>query len=134
MNASHALRAAIVTALRASSPLTTLLGGAKIYDEAPPNVAFPYITMGDSYSTNWSTDTDYGEEHRLIMHVWSREGGKQEAEEIAGELLQLLDDMPLSLHDHHLVNMRFTTADIRRERDGRTYHALIRLRATTEKL
>jgi hypothetical protein len=134
MNASHALRAEIVLKLRTNFGLTSLLGGAKIYDETPPHVTFPYVTMGDSHALNWSTDSDYGDEHRLMLHVWSREGGKQEAEEIVGEVLQLLDDMPLTLTGHHLVNMRFTSANIRREKDGRTYHGLIRLRAVTERL
>jgi glutathionyl-hydroquinone reductase len=51
---------------------------------------------------------------------------------IAGALLQALDDAPLSLADHRLVNFRFAVADVRREADGRTYHALVRFRAVTE--
>ena len=43
-----------------------------------------------------------------------------------------LDDAPLSLTDHRLVNLRFAVADVRREADGRTYHALVRFRAVTE--
>jgi len=31
-----------------------------------------------------------------------------------------------------LVNFRFSTADVRRESDGRTYRALVRFRAVTE--
>jgi len=34
--------------------------------------------------------------------------------------------------EHRLNNLRFTVADIRRESDGRTYHALVRFRAVTE--
>ena len=37
-----------------------------------------------------------------------------------------------TLTDHHLVNLRFALADVRREADGRTYHALVRFRAVTE--
>ena len=43
-----------------------------------------------------------------------------------------LDDAPLAPSGHRLVNMRFSLADIRRESDGRTYHALVRFRAVTE--
>jgi glutathionyl-hydroquinone reductase len=46
--------------------------------------------------------------------------------------LQALDDAPLALADNTLVNLRFSVADIRREADGRTYHALVRFRAVTE--
>ena len=36
------------------------------------------------------------------------------------------------VEDVVFVNMRFAVADVRREADGRTYHALIRFRAVTE--
>ncbi len=52
---------------------------------------------------------------------------------IAGALLQALDDAPLAPAGHHLVNLRFAVADIRREADGRTYHALVRFRAVTDR-
>ena len=39
---------------------------------------------------------------------------------------------PLTLAEHNLVNFRFATADVRREADGRTYHAPVRFRAVTE--
>ena len=72
------------------------------------------------------------EEHQLTLHAWSRQGGHSEAHLIAGALLQALDDAPLALADHQLVNLRFSLADVRREADGRTYHALVRFRAVTE--
>jgi hypothetical protein len=46
--------------------------------------------------------------------------------------LQALDDAPLTLAGYCLVNFRFAVADIRRESDGRTYHAQVRFRAVTE--
>jgi glutathionyl-hydroquinone reductase len=47
-------------------------------------------------------------------------------------LLSALDDAALVITGHRLVNLRFTLADIRREADGRTYHAVVRFRAVTE--
>ena len=130
--AAAALRAAIHDALVANGALGTLLGGAKIYDEVPQSAAFPYVTLGECRITDWSTGSEAGAEHQLTLHAWSRQGGHREAHEIAGALLQALDDAPLVLEDHHLVNLRFALADIRREADGRTYHALVRFRAVTE--
>ena len=130
--ASAALRAAIHDALVADAPLTALLGGPRVYDEPPPNVAFPYVTLGEARVGDFSTGSERGEEHQLTLHAWSRQGGHKEAHLIAGALLQALDDAPLSLADHRLVNLRFTIADVRREADGRTYHALVRFRAVTE--
>jgi len=130
--ASAALRAAIHDALAADGALTALLGAGRIYDEPPRGAAFPYVTLGEARVTDFSTGTEPGEEHQLTLHAWSRQGGHREAHLIAGALLQALDDAPLTLADHRLVNLRFAVADVRREADGRTYHALVRFRAVTE--
>jgi hypothetical protein len=131
-SASAALRAAIHDALSSDGALAALLGGAKVYDEPPSGAAFPYVTLGEARVSDFSTATEPGEEHQLTLHAWSRNGGHREAHLIAGALLQALDDAPLALADHRLVNLRFATADVRREADGRTYHALVRFRAMTE--
>ena len=131
--AAAALRAAIHDALvrrRARSPRCS--AAPKIYDEPPRDAAFPYVTLGEARVTDFSTGTEPGEEHQLTLHAWSRQGGHREAHLIAGALLQALDDAPLTLAGHRLVNLRFALADVRREADGRTYHALVRFRAVTE--
>ena len=130
--ASAALRAAVHDALSADAALLSALGGAKIYDEPPRAAAFPYVTLGEARIANYSTGDASGQEHQLTLHAWSRQGGHKEAHIIAGALLQALDDAPLALTDHRLVNLRFAVADVRREADGRTYHALVRFRAVTE--
>jgi len=130
--AAAALRAAIHDALLADASLTSLLGGARVYDEPPAVATFPYVTLGEARVADYSTGTEAGEEHQLILHGWSRQGGHREAHLIAGAVLQALDDAALTLADHRLVNLRFALADVRREADGRTYHALVRFRAVTE--
>ena len=130
--ATAALRAAIHEALTADAVLTGLLGGPKIYDEPPATAAFPYVTLGEARVSDFSAGDDALQEHQLTLHAWSRQGGHKEAHMIAGALLQALDDAPLSPDGHRLVNLRFSLADIRREADGRTYHALVRFRAVTE--
>jgi hypothetical protein len=131
-SASVALRGAVHAALAADAALTGLLGGSKVYDEPPRAVAFPYVTLGETRIADFSAGNEPGEEHQMTLHAWSRQGGHREAHAIAGALLQALDDAPLALADQHLVNFRFATADVRREADGRTYHALVRFRAVTE--
>lgn len=130
--AAASLRAAIRDALATDSALTSLLGGARIYDEVPRAASYPYVSLGEARVTDFSAGEQPGEEHQLTLHAWSQQGGHREAHMIAGALLQALDDAPLSLAGQHLVNLRFAVADIRREADGRTYHALVRFRAVTE--
>jgi len=130
--ASVALRAAIFDALKADTALGFALGGHRVYDEPPANVAFPYVTLGDARIVDVSADDGQVQEHQLTLHAWSRQGGHKEAHVITGALLQALDDAPLTPLGHRLVNLRFAIADIRREADGRTYHAVVRFRAITE--
>lgn len=119
------LRKAIRAHLLSDAPLAALLGGPRVYDEPPKSVAFPYVTLGE-------TGIEPGEEHHLTLHAWSRQGGHKEAHLVAGALLQALDDAPLTLAEHRLINFRFALADVRREADGRIYHALVRFRAVIE--
>jgi hypothetical protein len=129
--AATALRAAIYDALLADGALSAVLGGPRVYDEAPQDTVFPYVTLGEMRLADASTASEAGLAHQLTLHAWSRQGGHREAHEIAGALLQALDDAPLMLDGHELVDLRFALADIRREADGRTYHALVRFRALT---
>lgn len=130
--AAMALRAAIHAALVGDGALSAVLGGARVYDEVPAAPTFPYVTLGDCRIIDASTGSEPAEEHHLTLHAWSRQGGHSEAHEIAGALLQALDDAPLALAGFALINLRFTLADIRREADGRTYHAVVTFRAVVE--
>ena len=130
--ATVALRSAIHDALIADSALTAALGGAKVYDEPPRGAEFPYVTLGEARVVDASADDAPVQEHQLTLHAWSRQGGHRQAHVITGALLAALDDAPLDPTGHRLVNLRFSIADIRRESDGRTYHALVRFRAVTE--
>jgi hypothetical protein len=130
--APAALRAAVQQALKADHGLLAALGGPRVYDEPPRNAEFPYVTLGEARVSDASADDAPTLEHQLTLHAWSRQGGHREAHVITGALLQALDDAPLAPAGHRLVNLRFAIADIRREADGRTYHALVRFRAVTE--
>lgn len=131
-SASASLRAAIHDALIGDGALISALGGQKVYDEPPRAATFPYITLGEATIAPSAGGNNSEQEHQVTIHAWSRQGGRKEAHVIAGALLQALDDAPLTLTDHRLVNFRFSVADVRREADGRTYHALVRFRAVTE--
>jgi hypothetical protein len=129
-----ALRAAIHAALAADAPLAALLGGAKVFDVPPKEADFPFVALGEAVVADWSTATERGTEHALTLHAFSRSGGRAEAMAIAAAVQEALHDMPLMLSAHRLANLRATTAEVVREADGRTFHALVRFRAVTEPL
>jgi hypothetical protein len=130
--ASWALQRGIYQALAGSSDLTALLGGVRIYDDAPQAASFPFITLGQSILRDWSTGTEDGAEHELTLHVWSRTGGKKQVQAIIGEIKDALHDQPLLLEDHDLVNLRHQFSEARLDPDGDTFHGIVRFRAVTE--
>jgi hypothetical protein len=119
--ASWALQRGVYQALAGSSDVATLLGGARIYDDAPQDAAFPFVTLGQSVIRDWSTGT-----------VWSRGGGKKQTLEIIETIKAVLHDQPLLLADHHLVNLRHEFSEARLDPDGDTFHGIVRYRAVTE--
>jgi hypothetical protein len=127
-----ALQKAVYAALAADGPLLALLGGAKIHDAVPQDAAVPYIAIGEAQVRDWSTGTEDGAEHMLMLHVWSRYGGKREAYEIADAIRAVLDGALLGLDDHRLVNLRHQYSELKRDPDGETQHGVLRFRAVTE--
>lgn len=134
MSAALALRQALFDRLVADAPLRALLGDPRVHDAPPADAAFPFVTLGEALVADGSTATEAGSEQSLTLHAYSRAGGRREAFALAAAIQQALHDAPLALEGHRLANLRATTAEVRREADGRTYHALIRFRAVTEPL
>lgn len=126
------LQKAIFAALTGDATLTGLLGGARIYDHAPPSAAFPYITFGRTSLFDWSTGTERGSEQLLTLHVWSKAKGKKETLDLLGRVQALLDGQQLALDGHHLVNLRQEFAEARHDDDLSLYHGLARFRAVVE--
>ena len=130
--ASWALQRKIYQALRNSSELSSLLGGDRIYSQAPPAAQFPFITLGQTVNLDWSTGTDEGAEHSLTLHVWSRADGAREVHEILEMIRTVLHDQLLALEDHYLVNLRHEFMEARLDPDGETMHGIVRYHAVTE--
>jgi hypothetical protein len=130
-SASLSLQKAIWAALVADAGVGALIGD-RIYDSPPRDAVFPYATIGPASAADWSTGTEDGTEHRMTLHAWSRGRGQSECHAIAEAIRAALNDAALALDGHALVNLRFETADTRREADGITWRGTIRFRAVTE--
>ncbi|MCG8442229.1 MAG: DUF3168 domain-containing protein [Caulobacterales bacterium] len=131
------LQKAVVSALSADVAVQGALGDpARIYDEPPDEVIFPYATFGQSETRPADGDAAPMHEHVLSLHVWSRYGGRREAKETVGLMREALHGAPLDLASDgwRLVNLRATFADVFRVGDGRTTRGMLRLRAVTEPL
>lgn len=130
--AATQLEVAIHARLIADTDLTELLGGAKIYAEAPRNSAFPYVTLAVALSRDWSTGTEGGQDHRLVLTVWTALQRRDEMTAILVRLATVMEAGGLSLPNHHLVNLHHQSSEIRTDLRNRALQGLVQLRAVTE--
>lgn len=63
-----AVQTAAVTALETHPVLAQTLAG--VFDGPPPRAAYPYISVADGLTSDWSTKTATGREIRLAITVW----------------------------------------------------------------
>jgi hypothetical protein len=129
----RALSGAVRAAALADASVRAILGDpARVYDEHPEDPVFPYATLGDVQSRPADSAGAPALEHGLTVHVWSRYGGRAEALDAAHALRAALHDQALTLTRRRLVFLFAGYTDVMRAGDGRTIHALLRLRALTE--
>jgi hypothetical protein len=128
------LQKSVYTTLQASASLAALLGGKRIYDAVPQDAVFPYVIIDQMQIRDWSTGTEKGFEHVVLLHVWSHHEGKREICEIGDALRGVLDGAELPLDEHRLVNLSHQYSDLKRDDDGKAYHGIVRFRAVTEPL
>lgn len=131
MSAETALAAAIRTAAINDAGVTALVAD-RIYDDPPPDVVFPYVTLGRVESRSVDSCSREALEHGVTLHVWSRYGGRAEALDIIAALRGCLHNAALNVADRRLVFIFAQFTDVFRSGDGRTTHGVLRLRAITE--
>jgi Protein of unknown function (DUF3168) len=131
MSSAAELQKAIFEALGANVALAALVG-TRIFDHAPANAAFPYITFGRTSVYDWSTGTENGAEQLFTVHVWSKGKGKKEVLEIMELARSTLHDTSLDLEGYQLVNMRLEFSEARYDDRNEAHHGLLRFRAVTE--
>ena len=131
MNSAAELQKAIFEALAANGALAAMVG-TRVFDHAPANAAFPYITFGRTSVYDWSTGTESGTEQLFTLHVWSKAKGKKEALEIMELARGTLHDAALELEGHKLVNLRLEFSEARYDDRNEAHHGLLRFRAVTE--
>ena len=79
MNAALSLQQAMRAALLADGALTTLLGGAHVYDEAPRGAKAPLLVFENIETRDWSTSDAKAHEHFVQLQVATGERGRAQA-------------------------------------------------------
>ena len=133
MSAEKALLEALRVALLADAGVQAALGDpARVYDEPPVDVVFPYVTLGRIEGRAVDASATDALEHAVTLHVWSRYGGRAEALDVIGAMRAALHNAALAIEGRKLVLLFAVFADVFRSGDGRTTHGVLRIRAVTE--
>jgi hypothetical protein len=125
--AGFPLQIAIYNALNVSAITSTLSCG--VYDEVIEGNSYPFITLGEENSLDYSTKDLDGTDVTINLHIWSRYKGSKETKEIMDKIHDLLHNSNLSVSGFNLINLRFEFSDILRDPDGVTRHGVMRFRA-----
>ncbi len=120
------LQKAVYQKLTGDAPLMALISA--VYDQAPQDISYPYMTIGEALLRDWSTTTTTGAACSLIVRVFSREGGRKQAATIMERVHALLHRGSLAVTGHSTVLSRFEFAETRLEDDGATYQGIMRFR------
>lgn len=131
--ATLALRQTLVAALREDAGVAELVAG-RVYDHVPSREVFPYIQIRTDQSRAWDTSNDRGAEIMVEINVWSRQEGRRECEIVLQAVLDALQDRSLTLTDHRLVNLEWSSSRVIPEEGGQTYFGFASWRAATEEI
>jgi len=127
-----ALQKALYARLDGDSALSAAVSG--IFDRVPEDADYPYVVIGDAESRDWSASDAVGADSRVVLHVYSRHGGRSEALNLMERLHSLLHDVVLSISGLACVMCRFVSADVDIEADGARYHGRMQLRIISEEV
>ncbi len=131
-DACQELIASLFEALSTNSELTVLLGGAKIYDRVPERVELPYIVIGRTSMSDYSTATEEAVAIVLFIHCWSQSADRREVHAIQQQIAAALTGQLPAMPGHVLVHLRNQFSETQRDHVRGTMHGLMRFRAVIE--
>ncbi|PHS77413.1 MAG: hypothetical protein COB56_03030 [Robiginitomaculum sp.] len=133
INQAQALAKAVHLALSGNVAVQSVLGQeARLYDHAPEDPIYPYLTYGPMRSADVGGDESPMTAHNLTLHLWSRYGGRAETMTMLQAVSGALESGSWQLTEGHLVSVNVIFTDQFRAPDGHTLHGIIRLNATTQ--
>jgi hypothetical protein len=134
MSAAAEVVEAMIARLAADPTLGGQLGGPRVYDRLPPGTRPPYVAVDATRSTDWSTATEAGDDHRLVFTIAAEGTGRGTAADIAASVAAaLVDAAPPVLTSHRIVRVAHEQTEIT-ARDTNVWRATLRLRIITEHL
>ena len=121
----YSVQKAIYERLTGDSQLMSIVSG--IFDNVPQDQQFPFITIGNTSSSEIANLGGDGTEQRININIWSREAGHKQVGDIMDIVYKLLHNSTLFISGKNIVAIRFISNAIQLEDDGWTYHGSMNL-------
>ena len=126
------LLTSLFATLQADVDLSEALGGPKIFDRLPEQVAYPYVVIGRTSTADWSTATEEGAAITFFIHCWSQSAKRGEVAALQQLIHANIDAGLPDLQDHELIQIRRQISEIQRDYGRGLVHGLMRYRAIVE--
>lgn len=100
-----------------------------VHDHVPQGSTYPFVTLGEAESRDWSNVEKQGTQQQISLRIWSRESGRKQAAAIMERIVTLLHNASPSVSGQSLVSLRFVSSAIALLDDGATYRGTLIFRA-----
>ncbi|MBZ9674810.1 DUF3168 domain-containing protein [Mesorhizobium sp. ES1-1] len=132
MTASIDLQQALFQRLRSDKSLSALLGGAGLLEQPADNVAFPYVTCGQTRAFDWDPGAKDSADQLITLHVWSKAQGDKETQAIMERIKARLADAVLVIGPRGQTRLVLEFSEARYDEELLVHHGLLRFRAMTQ--
>lgn len=133
MSASRALQKALIARLKADAGVAAFVG-ARIYDQAPADAAFPFISLGPSSVVPADAECIRAREETIQFDIWSRDNGLlHPCRAISDAVYDALHQTTLALDSPYAnLEVNITLMQTFLDADGLTAHGVLQVAAMVE--
>jgi Protein of unknown function (DUF3168) len=110
------LQAAAIAALQSHPVLANELSG--VFDMPPPLAEFPYVSVADGLSNDWSTKTEVGREIRLALTLWDDGEEPTRLQQLSGHIEDAIAALPQDLSGWRIASCVFARQLVSRDPVG----------------
>jgi len=123
--AFHQVQEAVFSALIADTALQERLTG--IYDEAPSEARYPYLTMGDTNASTNDLKDITGAQISFNIALWSNEPSQMQVKELMEHTDKILHRSKLIIVGYDLLTLQLQTASVTRQwiEEGSLYKGIL---------
>jgi hypothetical protein len=112
--------------------LKPALAPVRVLDQAGPDEFYPFVTLGEFSAGGVADILDHQAiDVEMTIHVWSRQLGMRECEQLMEIVKAALHAQPLTLATAQWVMTTLIYAQTLRDPDGLTRHGVLRFRVMT---